>query len=96
MRISSNLELLGLYSNVNQKILDEAPGGEEHSDSFKYISALLKETVEVLDKIEVKILFNHPFFPSGKFVSFWQYYNRIMKESLDKTSGPLIKRFFTK
>ena len=30
-----------------------------------------------MDKIELRLAFNHVWFPKGKFISFWAFYNQI-------------------
>ena len=67
---------------------------------FKEFSDLLSEIVRVLDSIEVKLTFVHQFFPAGKFVSFWNFYNRVHEENTknpnEKSASSLIKRFFAR
>ena len=32
---------------------------------------------QILDRIEIQLAFQHVWFPTGKFISFWNFYNKI-------------------
>ena len=77
-RVAANIELINLYQGVNQKIIDDNTNNP--SRLFRTITRLLKEIRQNLDSIEIKVTFHHPWFPQGKFLSFWGYYNKINVE----------------
>lgn len=46
-----------------------------------------------MDRIEVKINFQHMWFPQGKFHSFWSYYNKVNLETEKQSEAQTIRRF---
>lgn len=74
-RVASNVELIGLYLQINQKILNEP--GARPSRLFMRLTSNLAEIKQTLDQIELKLSFQHPWFPKDKFVSFWAFYNKV-------------------
>ena len=56
----------------------------------------MTEIKETLEKIEVKILFRHTWFPPGKFISFLDFYTRVKKESEKSSEATNIKKFFAR
>lgn len=73
-RIASHLVLLSLYCRVNEAIIEERTG---LSAIFRRHTATLKEIITVMDRIELKLNFQHIWFPAGKFTSFWAFFNRV-------------------
>lgn len=92
VRISQNIELLNLYTSVNEQIILKNP----QSELFTRVTQTLSQIREVLDKIEIKMTFQHMWFPSGRFHSFWAYYNKINIETEKQTEGPVIRRFLNR
>ena len=74
--MASNIELISLYLQINQKIIEE-DGGRNASRHLRRVTADLLRIKETLDKIEIRINFSHPWFPAGKFLSFWHFYNYV-------------------
>ena len=40
--------------------------------------------------------FHHPWFPQGKFLSFWGYYNKINVEGENPNQESNVRRFFSR
>lgn len=74
-RVSSNIELIGLYLQINRGIIEE--GRSRPSRLFQQVTRSLQEVKETLERIEVRLAFSHVWFPTGKFVSFWAFYNKL-------------------
>ena len=60
------------------------------------MSNCLTEIRETLDKIEVKVLFRHSWFPAGKFVSILNFYSRVKNAIEIKSESTNIKKFFAR
>ena len=75
-RVASNIELVSLYLMINQKIIDEV-GATRQSQLFLRVTALLNQIKQTLDRVELRLNFVHSWFPQGKFVSFWAFYNHL-------------------
>jgi hypothetical protein len=60
------------------------------------VTETLSEIRQTIDRIEVKINFQHIWFPQGKFHSFWSYYNKINIESEKADQAPTIRRFLSR
>jgi hypothetical protein len=71
------VELINLYTGVNEQIIKN----QRQSRLFVRVTETLREIRQTIDRIEVKINFQHIWFPQGKFHSFWSYYNKINIES---------------
>ena len=41
-RVSSNIELIGLYVQINEQILAEPPGANQHSRTFRALTGHLQ------------------------------------------------------
>ena len=91
MRVAQNLELIQLYSTVNQTILDDVPN---QSELFIRTTRCLHLIIETLDLIEMKLTFNHVWFPANNFVSFWSFFNRFNLETSNKEEATNVKKFF--
>ena len=61
MRVASNCELIELYSEVNQKLLQDNPQGQ--SALFRRATNNLAGIKETLNLIDVQINFKHAWFP---------------------------------
>ena len=75
-RVASNIELIGLYVQINEKILNEGQR-RRYSRLFRQLTGTLQEIKQTLDRIELRLTFQHPWFPQGKFISFWNFYNKV-------------------
>ena len=75
-RVASNIELIGLYVQINEKILHEGQR-RRYSRLFRQLTTTLQEIKQTLDRIELRLTFQHPWFPQGKFISFWFFYNKV-------------------
>ena len=49
-----------------------------------------------MNRIEVKVALRHAWFPPGKFVSFFDYYQRVKNASEKNTEAQNIKKFFAR
>ena len=56
----------------------------------------MSEIKTTLNKIEVKLEFNHVWFAPGKFVSFWDYYNKVSIENENPAEQQNIRRFYAR
>ena len=74
-RVAQNIELISLYLQINRGIIEE--GRSRPSRLFHQVTRSLQEVKDSLDKIEVRLAFSHTWFPTGKFVSFWAFYNKM-------------------
>lgn len=74
-RISSNIELIGLYVETNDKIISDP--GSRPNRIFRDVTQSLHLIMQALDRIEIRLTFAHPWFPPGQFVSFWAFYNKM-------------------
>jgi len=74
-RVASNIELIGLYLQINEKIINEP--GSQPSRLFRDLTQNLLQIKQTMDRIELKPSFAHPWFIQGKFVSFWAFYNKV-------------------
>ena len=54
-RVASNIELIGLYVMINEKILND--NASRPSRLFRSITANLVEIKRILDRIELKLTF---------------------------------------
>ena len=61
-RISSNIELISLYLSINEKII-ASPEGRNQSRLFHQLTGTLHQLKQVLDRIEIRVNFVHPWFP---------------------------------
>ena len=93
-RVAANIELINLYSGINEKVILENPNNT--SRLFRTVTELLQEMKQTLDRIQIKIEFQHQWFPRGKFLSFWAYYNKVSSESENPLEQQNIRRFFSK
>lgn len=92
MRVASNLELIELYTFVNEQLIQDNPRGQ--SALFRRATTSLSGIKQTLDLIEVKISFQHVWFPQGKFISYWAFFNRYNLETEKKDQAINIKKFF--
>lgn len=81
--------MINIYTSINEQIMQS--GGQ--TTLFINVTQTLREIRETLEKIEVKLPFQHMWFPGGKFHSFWSYYNKVNVETDKLTEGPTIRRF---
>ena len=93
-RIASNIELIGLYLNTNEKIINEP--GSRPNRALINVTQALSEIKQTLDKIELKLSFAHPWFPPGKFVSFWAFYNKMNPVAEEATEQANARRFIAR
>ena len=56
----------------------------------------MSEIKTTLNKIEVKLEFNHVWFTPWKFVSFWDYYNKVSLENENPAEQQNIRRFYAR
>ena len=49
-----------------------------------------------MDRIEIKLSFTHTWFPPGKFVSFWAFYNKMNPVSSEPSEQANARRFIAK
>jgi len=78
MRVAQNIELIQLYITVNITIMTNNP---RQSKLFRQTTRCLSQLKETLSMIEIRTQFDHPWFPPGKFVSFWSFYDRYNSET---------------
>lgn len=91
-RVASNIELIGLYTQINERILAEEQAS--HTNLFRRITTNLQQIKATLDRIEVRVTFGHPWFPAAKFISFWNFFNKVNSLTDTPTESPNIKKFF--
>lgn len=91
-RVSSNIELIGLYTQINERILNEERVTQ--GNLFRRVTTNLQEIKAVLDRIEVRVCFGHPWFPAAKFISFWGFYNKVNSLTEVPTEAQNTKKFF--
>lgn len=94
MRVASNLELIQLYASVNEQLIKENP--RDHSALFRRATTALSEIKTTLDSIEVKVNFKHVWFPEGKLITYWAFFNRFNLETEKKDQAVNVKKFFMK
>jgi hypothetical protein len=58
------------------------------------MTASLSGIKETLEQIEIKVMFKHVWFPDGKFVSYWAFFNRFNLETEKKDQAVNVKKFF--
>jgi hypothetical protein len=92
MRVASNLELIQLYTTVNQQLVETNP--RNCSALFRRTTTSLVGIREALDQIEVQISFKHEWFPKGKRLSYWEFFNRFNLETEKKEQAINVKKFF--
>jgi hypothetical protein len=46
--------------------------------------------------IEIRTTFNHPWFPVGKLVSYWGFFDRYNSETEKKDEAINVKKFFAR
>jgi hypothetical protein len=83
LRIAANIELINIYTCINEQIMQ----GADQSTLFISVTQTLREIRETLNKIEVKLGFQHIWFPGGKTHSFWSYYNKVNIETDKQAEG---------
>ena len=93
-RVASNIELISLYSSINEKIILD--GTNNPTRLFRTVTNLLKEIKQTLDQIQVKMTFQHQWFAFGKFISFWAYYNKVSIENDNPAEQQNIRRFYAR
>jgi flagellin-specific chaperone FliS len=92
MRVASNLELIQLYTTVNQQLVETNP--RNCSALFRRTTTSLVGIREALDQIEVQISFKHEWFPKSKRLSYWEFFNRFNLETEKKEQAINVKKFF--
>ena len=55
--MAANIELINLYSGINEKVILENPNNT--SRLFRTVTELLQEMKQTLDRIQIKIEFQH-------------------------------------
>ena len=93
-RIASNIELIGLYLATNEKIINEPDSNP--SRLFRNVTHSLGQIKQCLDRIELKLSFVHPWFPQGKFVSFWAFYNKMNPVAEEQSEQANARRFIAR
>jgi len=93
MRVAQNIELIQLYITVNNTILTNKP---RQSNLFRLTTNCLSQLKQVLSMIEIRTQFDHPWFPPGKFVSFWSFYDRYNSETENQEQATNVKKFFAR
>ena len=58
--MASNIELIGLYLQINEKIISEP--GARPSRLFRELTQTLQNIKQCLDRIELQMTFQHPWF----------------------------------
>lgn len=91
LRIAQHCEFLGLYGSVNEQIIAENPRQDR---LFLRVTEKINEIIKLLKLIEIKIEFSHPWFPSGKFLSFWTLYNKL--NEVGETDNSCRKKLYIK
>lgn len=56
----------------------------------------LQQIKQTLDRIELKLSFQHAWFPHGKFVSFWNFYNKVNTVQEQVTEHSNSKKFYAR
>lgn len=92
MRVASNIELIELYASVNEQLIRDNP--RQLSALFRRTTASLTGIKETLDRLELKVTFQHTWFPVNKFHSFWAFFNRFNVETEKKDQAINVKKFF--
>ena len=59
------------------------------------MTASLSGIKETLEQIEIKVMFKHVWFPDGKLVSYWAFFNRFNLETEKKDHAVNVKKFFS-
>ena len=94
MRVASNIELIELYASINEQLIRDNP--RRQSALFRRTTASLTGIKETLDRLELKVAFQHIWFPVGKFHSFWGFFNRFNVETEKKDQAINVKKFFVR
>jgi len=92
MRVASNLELIQLYTTVNQQLVESYP--RQCSALFRRTTTSLVGIRETLDQLKVQISFKHDWFPKNKPLSYWEFFNRFNLETEKKEQAVNVKKFF--
>ena len=85
-------ELINLYIVVNEQIILS----QRQGDLFTRVTETLREMRNIMDRIELKLNFQHMWFPQGKFHSFWSFYNKVNLEAEKPQQQLSIKRFLSR
>ena len=88
-KIAQNIELINLYTCINEKIILQNP----QSVLFVDVTQTLRDIRTTMDRIEIKTSFQHMWFPQNKFHSFWAYYNKVNTETEKQSDPQTIRRF---